>query len=418
MAVLRGAAGSADKSTIRFAPIEEEMYMKRTASLMIIVIAAMLAGASAQQQPAEPVEPVPPARPVQPVRPVAPPHGMLQSMVRFVHAAPNVQIERLILVDTIGQVTREEIVELEYLEVTDYVPIIEGQHEIIVDIVDPERDEPIRMVLDDAVGTIGGQFQTVVIIGLLGPTEMRTQDEGFLAWLEDLFTPDREDLSLRTVLVDDLATVGVEPMEADVRLVHAAPGTDEVELVLVRDGVAVDVLESAVYSQVTSHSVVTPETGTLEVRLAGSDLTLVDLGHIEVTPGHIHTVLLAGTPVEDVPIEALVLVDEWRHPMTLAPAAQPGVAVTPGAWPAAEAAWTSERLLEVEAWLIDAQQRLEPLSAEEEQAAEALRDINEARVLLEQLRFQFEGVAPVDPAVDPAVEPVEPEEEPEEENGN
>jgi hypothetical protein len=387
--------------------------MKRFTSLMIVVLAAMIAAATAQQQPAQPAPPAAPA-PAAPAPGAAAPHA-LQSMVRFVHAAPNVQIQRLALVDAGGQLAAEEIVELEYLEVTDYMAVFEGNHEIIIDVAGPEG-ELTQLILDDTVGTIGGQFQTVVIIGLLGPTATQAQDEGFLAWLEGLFTPDRDDLSLRTLVLDDLGTVGIEPTESDVRLVHAAPGTDEVELVLVRDGAVIDVLESANYSDVTSHSVVRPQEGTLAVRVAGTDLTIVDLGHIELTAGRIYTVLLAGTPVEEVPVEALVLADEWRDPAMWGPGMQPGVAWTPGAWPAAETAWVNERLFEVEAWLFDAQQRLEPLSAEYEQAAEALRDIAEARARIEEIRFQFEG-APVDPAAQPAqpAEPAAPEQETEEE---
>ncbi len=394
--------------------------MKRIASLLIILSVVMVVSAQADQ-PAQ--EPAPPAEqvPVQPAQPgVVPPHGLLQSMVRFVHAAPNVEIERLVLVDTVGRMTREEIEGLEYLEVTDYIPVLEGNHEVIVDLAGIDDEEPVQVILDHTVGAIGGHFYTVAIIGLAMPTDPGRADEGFLAWLEGLFTPDRDDLSLRTVVVEDIATVGVSPTESDVRILHAAPGTDNVDLVLVQDDVGVEVLATVDYSEVSAHSIISPDVGWLEVRVAGSDLTLVDLSGVDLTPGQIHTVILAGTPIEDVPIEALVLKDEWMDPMAIPPRA-PGAVAAPHAWPAADAAWMSERLLEVEAWLVDAQQRLDTLREEEEPAAEAVRDINEARMLLEQIRLQFEGMtAPMAPQQPPVEQPVEPapEEEPEEAPAN
>lgn len=377
--------------------------MKRFASLLIMLSIAIVASAQAEQpaeQPVPPAEEVP-ARPIQPG--IVPPHGLLQSMVRFIHVAPNVEIQRVVLVDTIEDVTREEIHDLAYLEVTDYVPVLEGDHEVIIELAGVDQEEATQVVLDHTVSTIGGHHYTIALIGLTVPEDPASLDDGFFAWLEDIFTPDREDLALRTVVIEDIATVGLEPTEADVRIVHAAPGTEAVELVHVEDPDTVDVLARVGYADVSAQSVVHPDVGRLEIRMATSDVTLIDLSDVDLAPGMMHTFILAGTPIEDVPIEVEVLQDEWRDPLAIPPRA-PRTIPAAGTWPAADAAWLNERLLEVEAWLIEAEQRLEPLR-EEEPAAEAMRDISDARLLLEQVRLQFERMAaPVEP-----IEPVDPE---------
>lgn len=365
--------------------------MVRIVAALTILSIAMVAGAQAEpptQPPARPAESVP-EQPVQPG--VVPPHDLVQSMVRFVHAAPNVDIERLALIDTVDGFAHEEVHDLPYLEVSEYAPVPEGQHEVILDIVGLEDEAATQVVLDRAVGTVGGHYYTVAILGLTMPADPATLDEGFVAWLEDLVTPDRDDLALRPVVIEDIATAGVTQADVDVRILHAAPGTDTVELVLVEDADTFEVLGRVSYAEVGARSIIDPDAGWLEVRLAGSDVALADLRDVELTPGEIHTLIVAGTPVEDVPIEVAVLRDEWMDPLAIPPRA-PGVVPARHPWPVAEAAWINERLLEVEAWLARAEERLDTLR-DEEQVAEAMREIDEARRLVEHVRVQFERVA-------------------------
>lgn len=291
--------------------------MVRIVAALTILSIAMVAGAQAEpptQPPARPAESVP-EQPVQPG--VVPPHDLVQSMVRFVHAAPNVDIERLALIDTVDGFAHEEVHDLPYLEVSEYAPVPEGQHEVILDIVGLEDEAATQVVLDRAVGTVGGHYYTVAILGLTMPADPATLDEGFVAWLEDLVTPDRDDLALRPVVIEDIATAGVTQADVDVRILHAAPGTDTVELVLVEDADTFEVLGRVSYAEVGARSIIDPDAGWLEVRLAGSDVALADLRDVELTPGEIHTLIVAGTPVEDVPIEVAVLRDEWMDPLAI-----------------------------------------------------------------------------------------------------
>ncbi len=366
--------------------------MQRIVLALIVLSIAIVAGAQAEQV-TEPPPPPPDQRvPTQPAQPgVVPPHALMQSMVRFVHVAPNLEIERLLLVDTIDGFTHEEIHDLEYLEVSEYVPVPEGQHEVILDVIGLEDEAPTQITLDQVIGTVGGHFFTIAIVGLTMPEDPATLDEGFFAWLEDLFTPDRDDLALRTVVIEDIATAGATPADADVRILHAAPGTEAVELVLVEGDETVEVLGRVGYAEVGAQSIIRPDDGWLEVRLADSGVVVADLREIELASGMIHTVIVAGTPVEDVPIEVEVLRDEWMDPMAIPPRA-PGVMPARHAWPVAEAAWINERLMEAEAWLADAEARLDALR-DEEQVAEAMREIDEARQLVEHVRVQFERMA-------------------------
>jgi hypothetical protein len=67
--------------------------------------------------------------------------------------------------------------------------------------------------------------------------------------------------------------------------------------------------------------------GDLQVRMAGSDAVVADLAELDLTPGMIHTVILTGTPIEDVPLRAIVVSNTWIDPIA-APGA-PGATAPP-----------------------------------------------------------------------------------------
>jgi hypothetical protein len=49
-------------------------------------------------------------------------------------------------------------------------------------------------------------------------------------------------------------------------------------------------------------------------------VVLVDLSALEAAPGMMHTVYVTGTPVEEVPIDAVVLSTSWQEQEQVAPA--------------------------------------------------------------------------------------------------
>jgi hypothetical protein len=359
-----------------------------TSTCVAVAVLALAAFACAAGQPAAPAA----AQPAAPGAMTVP--GVNQAMVRFVHAAPTVELQRIVMIDAVGGAALQEFTDVEYLEATEYTPVLAGDYDFWVELSGVEPGAvPEGQVPAQRVTTVEGQFYTVVLIGLPIPGET-TGGTGFLEWLEGLFTPDRADLGLRLLVLDDLVTAAVPLREAEIRIVHAAPGTDTVDLVLVR-GADVHHLEQVSYGNVSRFNRIVPEGAHLEVRVAGSEATLLDLGEVDLAAGMIHTVFVAGTPVEDVPLEGLVASNQWIDPLAL-PGVRPGVAApVPGALPAADAAWIRDRLLEVEAWLQAAEARLVEVAEVEgadEQVQQARLEVTEARAALDEARLQLETV--------------------------
>jgi hypothetical protein len=360
-----------------------------TSTCVAVAVLAVAAFAHSAGQPAAPAA----AQPAAPGAMAVP--GVNQAMVRFVHAAPTVELQRIVMIDAVGGAALQEFTDVAYLDTTDYTPVLAGDYDFWVELAGVEAGAaPEGQVPAQRVTTVEGQFYTVVLIGLPIPGET-TRDTGFFQWLEGLFTPDRTDLGLRLLVLDDLVTAAVPLREAEIRIVHAAPGTDSVDLVLVR-GADVHHLEQVAYGDVSRFNRIVPEGAHLEVRVAGSQAALLDLGDVDLAAGMIHTVFLAGTPVEDVPLEGLVASNQWIDPLAL-PGVRPGgiAAPVPGALPAADAAWIRDRLLEVEAWLQAAEARLVEVAEAEgadDQIQQARIEVTEARAALDEARLQLETV--------------------------
>ncbi len=150
------------------------------------------------------------------------------------------------------------------------------------------------------------------------------------------------------------------------------------------------------HADVSGYTSIDPEEGTLQVRAAGSELVIVDLAEFDVARNMIHTVVVTGTPIQDVPIEALLVSNEWVDPMPVAPAAPGTVAPVAGVMTADQAEWVRDQLLAAEVWLDAAEERLlelAELGEAEELAAAARQDILEARAFLDQARFRLETAA-------------------------
>lgn len=354
--------------------------MKRFLSTILVAPLVLLAYGS-EHEPVEPAAtPLPAAE---------------QAMIRIVHASPNAELEQARLALVGDDVAQHDFGEVSYLETTDYVPVIEGDYTLTIDLAAHDGREVMQVVLPQTLSAARGRYYTVALVGLVMPEEAEETDDGFLAWLQELFTDDRDDLALRAVLLDDITTLAVAPGEADVRILHAAPGTDSVDLVFAHEEGA-DVLATVAYADVSGYTNIEPEGGTLQVRAAGSDLVMVDLVDFDVARNMIHTVVVTGTPIEDVPIEAMLVSNEWVDPMPVAPGAPGTAAPVAGVMTADQAEWVRDQVMTAEVWLDAAEERLLELAElveAEELAVAARQDILEARAFLDQARFQLETAA-------------------------
>jgi len=308
-----------------------------------------------------------------------------ESMVRFVHLSPNAGSVQVVLEAADDGIAERHTAELDYLETTEYRPVREGTFELSVDAAGHDAG---RIVLHEQVHTIRGGYFTVALVGLvLDDVDAEEADEeGFFAWLQGLFTADRPELALHALVLDDVGVAGVGPRGAAFRVVHAAPGTDTLEFVHLHDDTS-EVLASVSYLDVSGFIDVLPEAGTFEMRAEGADATIAAVDGIEHAPGRIHTIFLVGTPIDDVPLEALVVSADWALIGPLAPGA-PGVGMT-GVMTAPELVTIRELALELGARIEFAEQRLADLGDvdDAEALADARRELEDATLLLEQVHL-------------------------------
>ena len=365
--------------------------MQRLTSFLIAT-SLVIATVAFAQSAADPAQPGTTPRP-----------GISETMVRFLHASPNVDAARIMLVDRNGAAAHEAV-ELGYLETTEYVRVFEGSYDIVVETVGADG-ETTRRVLDDTFGATSGLYLTVALIGLVMPEHETDDDGGFIGWLQGLFTDDRPELGLRALVLEDHSTRVQRVGNVEVRLLHAAPGTDDVDLVITHEGSA-SVLGTASFGNWTSYEDFRSDGVTLQVRASGSDLVIVDLADVDLSEERLHTVVLVGTPIEDVPLDTVVLSSEWLDPLLMGP----GAAGMRGALTPEATAWVLDFVTAAEARLAEAEERLEALGqveAAQEDARVASEAVREARDLLFEARTQLQGVT-----APGAVPPTAPDEEP------
>lgn len=342
--------------------------MRRLLSLLLVTSALFVASAQEAAPPADPG-----------VDPVTVVEGAL---VRFVHASPNAGAANLVVISASAGLDERRDVELDYMESTEYLRLPEGRYDIVVDPVGQNGD-PVAMA--EQLHTIPGGVYTVALVGLVldEPEDEAGPGDGLLEWIQDLFTADRPELALRALVLDDAGGSIAGPDRVAYRVVHAAPGTDDVDLVHLRDDGA-DVLATVSYLDASTFSDVAPDVGTLEVRAAGTTATIDVLSGDLHAPGLIHTVFLVGTPIEEAePLQTLVATAGWAE---LAPE---GLGVTGGArltgvMTPPELATMRELLLGLGQRVDAAGHHLMDLEVEDDAIVEATRELDAAALLLEQ----------------------------------
>lgn len=376
-------------------------------SVALLFLGALMGAAFAAAPPAE----QPPAD--QPVPDAS------QAMVRFLHAAPNAQVERIVLSSGEENVEPQEFSGLAYGEMSEYVPVPAVGYEVAVTLAGveaadegaAEEDEAARDGVDADVPTValdpfGGEYYTIALIGVVPPNEETQENEGFFEWLEGLFTSDDDQYTFRTLVISDGTTAAITQDEAEIRIAHLAPGTDALDLVAVRADGEVDVLHTVGYGEVSGFARIIPAEATLQLRAAGSEAVLFDLTDAELSNGRGHTVFVTGTPVEQVPLEVTVV----PNPQVAVNTSGVG-AVPPGAatFDATQMAMLRDSLIALEERLMaigDRLAALEGVDGAQDEAAAAQEELNEAMDLLMAAREQVEAqpaqqpVPPAEPAGD------------------
>ena len=259
--------------------------------------------------------------------------------VRIVHVSPNAEnvgvefratddvVEEQSIPESVRGEAHDTMTGLGYTDTTDFLEIVPGSYEVAL-VADGTVYAQRRVTFDEHTWT------TLAVMGLVIPEAglqaQEGQDEGFFDWLGSLFTGDdtaeQDRLALHLEVINDDRNVTFDANEARLRVVHAVPGIDAIDVVRLGapadDTVAdeADVLINDLgYREVSGYNNydAVHNTGNFEVRVADSNATLLDLSEANLEPGRIHTIFVMGTPVEEVPIQAVVLSDTPADPAAM-----------------------------------------------------------------------------------------------------
>jgi len=312
------------------------------------------------------------------------------ALVRFVHASPSFGTVRVEVASSVPQLDERYVVDLDYMEATEYREVPEGSYEIVIGPVGGDGD---AFSVSERLDAVPGSVTTVALVGLaLEEPADADAGEGFLAWLQGLFAPDRPELALRVLILDDLGGATYGPDAPAYRIVHAAPGTDAVDLAHVRDDAA-DVLATVSYLDASRFVAIAPDGGRLEVRAAGTTATIEAVSGIDHAPGLIHTVFLVGTPIEEIPLQTVVATATWAELGPVAPGTAGARGVT-GLMTVQEVATLRELLVALGQRVDAAERRLQSpadVAESDGDVAEASRELGEAMRLLEQAHLVIDA---------------------------
>lgn len=271
-----------------------------------------------------------------------------EAWVRFVQASPNATLERWRLEGDNGFVDAMTTDELAFMEVGEYVTIDAGRYTLdavlriggaepvsllggetaedaedgeaasdaetpVTPVTPPTTFGPSEQVNVEGEFTFNaGRSYTIVLSGLLVPSQLEQGDEaadandnggGFMGWLRGLFGGGggngQDTLALRAQLLEDGDTF-FESDVGRVRIVHAAPGTDAVDLVP-RDGSSAW-LNGIAFGESSNFRDLSDMGAGLDLRVSGSEVVLFSLDEVRSSPNTTYTVFLVGTPVDTVPL--------------------------------------------------------------------------------------------------------------------
>lgn len=255
------------------------------------------------------------------------------AMVRLVQLSPNatdVSVSFIAEEDEVSEAAPDEFAGLAYGETTDYMQVPAGDYRLSVRATGESELGETEISYEVEENFSAGSYTTLAVLGLVLPEEefeTDDEDEGFFAWLTGLFTGDdpgdRDALALRVESYADELTTPLEPNEVRLRVVHASPGTAEVDIVTEEDGEDNVLISNLSYADASGYETLEQTPTQLEIRLAGSDATALDLLETPEDPeladngatdaqlegGMVHTIFITGTVVEEVPLEALILSD-------------------------------------------------------------------------------------------------------------
>lgn len=221
--------------------------------------------------------------------------------IRVAHLAPNLGTAGITLqgIDEANGAASTGAQELEYGVFTEFVQVPTGNY--LASLAD-------GVPVEEELSLGRGNYYTLVLMGLLSPEQVgeeQSQENGFFDFLLGLFSMEEgtEQLGLQFHLLEEELSVAPEEGVSNVRVFHAAPGTDDISIGA-EDSQEM-LVEAVSFGQVSGYLGISRPLEEVQVFLSSSDVALANLGELELVPGYISTVYLTGTPVEETPVRLI-----------------------------------------------------------------------------------------------------------------
>jgi hypothetical protein len=281
--------------------------MYRVEKLGLALLLALGVAFGAAQDTAQPVDPLTPAPEVAEPAPEIPD----VAWVRLAHFSPNAPEMSVVFTPTDEEMaatfTADQFEPIGYQSFTEYVEVPAGNYTVAAEGVEGELEEELSFAR--------GNYYTVAAMGLVLPAEAQAaeaededeEDGGFVAFFQNLFGngggEQRDRLALQLQLFEDDLTRVPNEGETLVRIVHAAPGTEPVDLAVGEEqGTLVNDVE---FGNASRYATYEGGMEDLEVRLSGSRAATLTLEALNLQTGNLNTIYVVGTPVEEAPITTL-----------------------------------------------------------------------------------------------------------------
>lgn len=280
------------------------MLNKLEKSVLTLLLALGAAFGAVAQDTAQPADPFAPttetAEPAPEVPDVA--------WVRFAHLSPNAQEISVDLTPTNEDVafTGDGFGTVNYQSFSEYMEIPAGNYTVTAQGGDAAE------AFEEELSFARGNHYTLSAIGMVLPPEAQTAEDddedagGFVGFFRNLFgngDGDRDRLALQFHLIEDDLTRTPDEGESFVRIVHAAPGTEPIDLAVM--GEQGTIVNDVKFGNSSRYAGFEGGMEQLEVRLSGSRAATLELSNLNLQAGNLNTIYVVGTPVEEAPITVL-----------------------------------------------------------------------------------------------------------------
>jgi uncharacterized surface protein with fasciclin (FAS1) repeats len=235
------------------------------------------------------------------------------AMLRFAHLSHNAPAVDVLLFNKDNEaidLPADALTSIAYKDVTTYMMVPDGNYDVTVSI-----SGETTVVVTKEMTLDGNNFYTLSALGLVLPAEdvqPSDDDGGFFDWLGNLFSNDdgsqRDALALRLELVKDDLYRDVALGNALIRVVHASPGSPDVDVAEL--GEDSNLFDNLSFPGFGDYRELEAGATVLSIRVADSQISVYEVTDLDLDANTLNTIYVIGTTLETSPIEVLVLSDQ------------------------------------------------------------------------------------------------------------